>query len=159
MDSTYMINEPNCSVDEDFFEFFSCQQKQQELYQLQAKQRLSQFKERSRKMLKKHDWQRFFPVQPVETRKASVFERHLLCGDSEPIVSEDESSFVSTIEYSFLMMENDNQAAKKAQAPKPVVFKMSPFKGKYSFHQIKLFRYMVFQRSCISGCESCKKTI
>lgn len=135
MDLTYMINEPNCSVDEDLFEFFMCQQKQQEIYKRQTKQRLAQFKERSKKMLKKHDWQRFFPVetvQPVETRKASVFERHLLCGENEPIVTEDESSFVSTIEYSFLMMENDNQAAtKKVEAPKPVVFKMSPFKGKY----------------------------
>lgn len=125
-----MINEPNCSVDEDLFEFFMCQQKQQEIYKRQTKQRLAQFKERSKKMLKKHDWQRFFPAEAVETRKASVFERHLLCGENEPIVTEDESSFVSTIEYSFLMMENDNQAVKKVEAPKPVVFKMSPFKGK-----------------------------
>ena len=133
MDSTFVMNGPemDCSVDEDLLEFFTCQQ-QPICQREEAKTRLSQFRERSKKMLKKHDWQRFFPAQPVEARKASVFERHLLGAENEPIVTGDEASFVSTIEYSFLMLDAEQQV-KRPELQKPAVcVKMSPFKGKFS---------------------------
>ena len=104
MDSAYMINKPNFSIDEDLHDFF-LYDNEVEQQKTEVKQRLTQFKERSKKMLKKHNWQRYFPNMPVETKKASLFERHLNAHDNEPIFTDDDSSFISTIEYSFLMVD------------------------------------------------------
>lgn len=106
MDQTYMINKPDCSFDENLFELYLYNDEVAEKQHI--KQRLSELRERSRKMLKKHNWQRFFSNVPVETKKASHFERHLLA-DNEHIITDDESSFVSTIEFSFLMMDDTNK--------------------------------------------------
>jgi len=103
-----MINNSN-SIDEKAFELFlyndEVKSKQSEV--TQCRERLSQFRQRTKKMLNKHNWQKFFQNSPVEIKKASLFERHLL-QQQEVIVTDDESSnsFVSTIEYSFLMMDN-----------------------------------------------------
>jgi len=105
MDQTYMITNSS-SIDERAFELFLYDDEELEQREVvECKERLSQFRDRSKKMLKKHNWQKYFQNTPVETKKASLFERHLL-QPQEVVVTDDESPFVSTIEYSFLMMEN-----------------------------------------------------
>ena len=105
-----MLNEiSSSSIDEDLFELFLYDD--ESVQKAECKQRLSQFRERSKKMLEKHNWQKYyFPKTPIEIKKASLFERQLLQPhENVEILTDDDSSFVSTIEYSFLMIEDPSK--------------------------------------------------
>ena len=102
-----------------------------------AKQRISALKERTRRMLKKHNWQKYFAdtqaSSDVEIKKASLFERERIVEDEQ--IDVNDSSYVSTIKFSFQMFDS----VKKERVSKQTILNMSPLeqpnqKSKFLFY-------------------------
>ena len=143
MNKTYLIN----SLNENLFDCYLYTPENGQAIKQQdpsfvakkaaAKQRISALKERTRRMLKKHNWQKYFAdtqaSSDVEIKKASLFERERIVEDEQ--IDVNDSSYVSTIKFSFQMFDS----VKKERVSKQTILNMSPLeqpnqKSKFLFY-------------------------
>jgi hypothetical protein len=96
MNQTYLVRSPASS---DYFDMYLCASPRSAM-----KKRLADMRERSRQMLKKHNWQKYFP-EPENHKAANPFnDQAVKCNENESILNE--STFVSTIEFSMHLLDS-----------------------------------------------------